>query len=71
MKIVGAVSFAHNTPTGLPNIIKICQRVSKLWSAQGCIYGRMNGRHADRYIPQTYWLGNKKSYTVFVQISKS
>ena len=24
----------------LPNIIKICPRVPKLWSKQGCVYGR-------------------------------
>ena len=37
------VSLAHNTPTGPPHhsykiLQKICLRVSKLWSAQGCVY---------------------------------
>ena len=29
-----------SSSTFLPNIIEICLRVSKLWSAQGCVYGR-------------------------------
>ena len=43
MKTVRVVSLARDMPTGppfLPNIIKICLRVSKLWSVQGCVYGR-------------------------------
>ena len=29
-----------SSSTFLPNIIKICPRVPKLWSKQGCVYGR-------------------------------
>ena len=32
-----------SSSTFLPNIIEICLRVSKLWSAQGCVYGRTEG----------------------------
>ena len=49
-----------SSSTFLPNIIKICLRVSKLSSAQGRVSGRTDGRHADRYIPWTYWSGHKK-----------
>ena len=58
-----------SSSTLLPNVIKIFPRVSKLWSAQGCISGhgrkdsrmdgQTDGRHADCYIPRTYRLGDK------------
>ena len=41
MKTVRVVSLAcayWSSSTFLPNIIKISPRVSKLWSAQGCVY---------------------------------
>ena len=42
--------------TSLPSIIKISQRALKLWSEQGYVYWRTDGRMScwSRYISQTY-----------------